>query len=195
MSKESLDEKGPGLYHNINMKRKRGEKMRKKGEKRAPSAKEFEKAAKTAKEERELCHSKDHDCATMVEHPQWGKGKPILRSHAIPDDNGYVEWYDVQFKHVIEEKVMAEDMTILYMGSHNKEDGHEDPKKMNKVEYMSAVVMILILKSPISEYYWVSIADKDFPFLGIIEHTNLLPKENYDEKNILYITNYVEDDN
>ena len=68
-------------------------------------------------------------------------------------------------------------------------------EKMNKVEYMSAVVMILILKSPISEYYWVSIADKDFPFLGIIEHTNLLPKENYDEKNILYITNYVEEDN
>ena len=54
----------------------------------------------------------------MVEHPQWGKGKPILRSHAIPDDNGYVEWYDVQFKHGIEEKVMAEDMKILYMGGH-----------------------------------------------------------------------------
>ena len=60
----------------------------------------------TDDEIRELCHSKDHDCATMVEHPQWGKGKPILRSHAIPDDNGYVEWYDVQFKHGIEEKVM-----------------------------------------------------------------------------------------
>ena len=69
----------------------------------------------TDDEIRELCHSKDHDCATMVEHPQWGKGKPILRSHAIPDDNGYVEWYDVQFKHGIEEKVMAEDMKILYM--------------------------------------------------------------------------------
>ena len=50
-------------------------------------------------------------------------------------------------------------------------------EKMNKVQYMSAVVMILILKNPISNYYWLSIADKDFPFLGIIEHTNLLPKE------------------
>ena len=70
---------------------------------------------------RELCHSKDHDCATMVEHPQWGKGKPILRSHAIPDDNGHVEWYDVQFKHGIEEKVMAEDMRIVFSEAH-----HED---------------------------------------------------------------------
>ena len=75
----------------------------------------------TDDEIRELCHSKDHDCATMVEHPQWGKGKPILRSHAIPDDNGYVEWYDVQFKHGVEEKVMAEDMRIIFSEAH-----HED---------------------------------------------------------------------
>ena len=46
---------------------------------------------------RELCHSKDHDCATVVEHPVWGKGKPVHGSHAIPDDEGFVEWYDVQF--------------------------------------------------------------------------------------------------
>ena len=59
----------------------------------------------TDDEIRELCHSKDHDCATVVEHPEFGKGKPILKSHAIPDDDGYVEWYDVQFKHGIEEKV------------------------------------------------------------------------------------------
>ena len=50
-----------------------------------------------------LCHSKDHDCATVVEHPVWGRGKPIEWSHAIPDDNGFVEWYDVQFKHGVEE--------------------------------------------------------------------------------------------
>ena len=68
-------------------------------------------------------------------------------------------------------------------------------EKMNKVQYMSAVVMILILKNPISNYYWLSIADKDFPFLGIIEHTNLLPKEKYNNNNIVYITNYVEEDN
>ena len=80
----------------------------------------------TDDEIRELCHSKDHDCATMVEHPQWGKGKPILRSHAIPDDNGYVEWYDVQFKHGIEEKVMADEMRIVFSEAHPEED--KEPK-------------------------------------------------------------------
>ena len=55
----------------------------------------------TDEEIRELCHSKDHDCATVVEHPVWGKGKPLHSSHAVPDDDGYVAWYDVTFKHGI----------------------------------------------------------------------------------------------
>ena len=95
----------------------------------------------TDDEIRELCHSKDHACATMVEHPQWGKGKPILRSHAIPDDNGYVEWYDVQFKHGIEEKVMAEDMKILYMSGH-KEDEHDTVPK-TKAGIINAMNMMI----------------------------------------------------
>ena len=85
----------------------------------------------TDEEIRALCHSKDHDCATVVEHPVWGRGKPILRSHAIPDDNGYVEWYDVQFKHGIEEKVMAEDMDIISESQHNKEEEDMPKTKMD----------------------------------------------------------------
>ena len=80
----------------------------------------------TDDEIRDLCHSKDHDCATVVEHPIWGKGKPIHGSHAIPTDDGYVEWYDVQFKHGVEEKVMAEDMKIIVSEGHHKEE--EMPK-------------------------------------------------------------------
>jgi hypothetical protein len=48
------DKKKPGLYANIHAKRERiaagsGEKMRKPGEKGAPSAKAFKDSAKTAK--------------------------------------------------------------------------------------------------------------------------------------------------
>ena len=45
---------GAGLYANIHAKRKRGGKMRKKGAKGAPSAKDFANAARTAKEELDL---------------------------------------------------------------------------------------------------------------------------------------------
>jgi hypothetical protein len=39
----------PGLYANIHAKRKRGDKMRKPGDKNAPTAQAFKDAAKTAK--------------------------------------------------------------------------------------------------------------------------------------------------
>ena len=88
--------------------------------KKKKNGKEMEEGY-TDEEIRALCHSKDHDCATVVEHPVWGKGKPVHGSHAIPDDEGFVEWYDVQFKHGIEEKVMAEDMEIMVSEAHHEE--------------------------------------------------------------------------
>ena len=48
---DDLKEKGKGLYYNINKKRKEGRAMRKKGEKGAPKASDFERAAQTAKEQ------------------------------------------------------------------------------------------------------------------------------------------------
>ena len=89
----------------------------------------------TDDELRELCHSKDHNCALVVEHPEWGRGKPIHGSHALPDDEGNVEWYDVQFKHGIERKVMAEDVEVLKMGHHMGEDEmDEDEDHMEEGE-------------------------------------------------------------
>ena len=69
-------------------------------------------------DERAECHSKRHDCATVVWHPEFGIGKPIYESHAVPTDEGFVEWYDVEFKHGIEKEVMAEDMEIMQMAEH-----------------------------------------------------------------------------
>lgn len=83
----------------------------------------------TDDEIRELCHSKDHNCAVTVIHPQWGKGKPVYESHAIPDDEGNVEWYDVQFKHGLEKKVPASDMEIIEESSHNA-NKNKKPEKM-----------------------------------------------------------------
>ena len=93
----------------------------------------------TDDELRALCHSKDHDCATVVEHPEFGRGKPILKSHALPDDNGYVEWYDVQFKHGIEEKVYAKDMNIISEDEH-KSNENAKPEKMKKDELITAMM-------------------------------------------------------
>jgi hypothetical protein len=98
----------------------------------------------TDEEVRELCHSKDHDCAITVNHPEWGLGKPVYESHAIPDEDGNVEWYDVQFKHGIEEKVPAADMEIMMTEKHKKKtedasnDEEDDGEGMDKVDPKAA---------------------------------------------------------
>jgi len=56
---DKLDEKGKGLWHNIHMKRKRGERMRKKGEKGAPTAAQM----KRAKGEQTEAYDIGHDYA------------------------------------------------------------------------------------------------------------------------------------
>ena len=82
---------------------------------------------------RAMCHSKDHDCATYVDHPEFGLGKPVYESHAMPDENGHVAWYDVEFAHGIEEQVPVEDMQILQTEAHNG-NGKKPMKKKEPIE-------------------------------------------------------------
>ena len=91
-------------------------------EEESEDPKEMKSEGFTEEEVRALCHSKDHDCATIIEHPEFGLGKPVHGSHAIPDDNGFVEWYDVEFKHGIEKKVYVEGVKVIASESHMKED-------------------------------------------------------------------------
>ncbi|MCH7642388.1 MAG: NAD(P)/FAD-dependent oxidoreductase [Chloroflexi bacterium] len=65
-------------------------------------------------------------------------------------------------------------------------------KKLSGVEYMGAVVLILEMTHPLTSVYWMNIADHEVPFLGIIEHTNLMPAEMYGGSNVLYLTNYLD---
>ena len=51
-------------------------------------------------------------------HSKWGIGKPIYESHAVPTDDGYVAWYDVEFDHGIEREVPTEDMTVYTTEKH-----------------------------------------------------------------------------
>jgi protoporphyrinogen oxidase len=65
-------------------------------------------------------------------------------------------------------------------------------KRLTDVHYLAAVVVVLELDRPLTDFYWMNIADPDVPFLGLIEHTNMLPNEWYSGKYILYLTNYLD---
>ncbi len=42
--------------------------------------------------------------------------------------------------------------------------------------------------------YWLSINDPGFPFLAAVEHTNLMPAEDYGGRHLLYLGNYLPQD-
>jgi len=62
--------------------------------------------------------------------------------------------------------------------------------KLTKVDYLAAVVLILVLDRSLSNKYWLSVADDTLPFVGIIEHTNMIDRSLYGNKHIVYLTNY-----
>lgn len=62
-----------------------------------------------------------HDCATHVQHEQWGAGECISGEHTLEeqeDGTAIVTHYDVMFEHGIEHDVAVEDLEILAEKSH-----------------------------------------------------------------------------
>jgi len=66
--------------------------------------------------------------------------------------------------------------------------------RLGGLAYEAAVVALLQLDRPLSDIYWLNIADPDMPFTGIIEHTNFMPPEDYGGKRYVYLSKYLEPD-
>jgi hypothetical protein len=123
----NLDEAKPGLYANINAKRKRieagsGERMRKPGSKGAPSASDFKDAAKTANEEVELQEANHREFASQ------GKMHPDMAKHmSVGDEHDY---YEPKTGDKVSGKVMHKSATEVHM---KQTHDSYDPKKKGSV--------------------------------------------------------------
>jgi hypothetical protein len=72
-----------------------------------------------------------HDCATHVEHAEFGEGRCIPEMHTIEEISegvGYVTHYDIMFEHGIEQNVPVESLRILA----SEEHGHTPKKSMKE---------------------------------------------------------------
>ena len=61
---------------------------------------------------------------------------------------------------------------------------------LESVRYLSAVLVILVLDRPLTAKYWLNVADRALPFVGVIEHTNMIDRSLYGGHHIVYLTNY-----
>ena len=62
---------------------------------------------------------------------------------------------------------------------------------LGQVKYHAAILIVMVLKQPLSHIYWMNISGYDTPFLAIIEHTNFVDRSHYGGKHIVYLSNYL----
>lgn len=61
--------------------------------------------------------------------------------------------------------------------------------RLGAIDYLANVCVVLELTKSLSELYWMNINDPDFPFVGIIEHSNF---DKIDpQKHIVYLSRYL----
>lgn len=63
--------------------------------------------------------------------------------------------------------------------------------KLRSIEYLANVCLVLELSQNLSDIYWLNVNDPDFPFVGVIEHTNFQPIETYGGRHIVYLSKYL----
>lgn len=63
--------------------------------------------------------------------------------------------------------------------------------ELNRIEYIGNICLVLELKHPLSETYWLNVNDPSFPFVGVIEHTNFEKSETYGGRHIIYLSKYL----
>jgi protoporphyrinogen oxidase len=50
--------------------------------------------------------------------------------------------------------------------------------------------LVLALDRRLTDVYWIGVNEPDYPFLALVEHTNMLAPEDYGGRHLVYLGNY-----
>jgi protoporphyrinogen oxidase len=67
-------------------------------------------------------------------------------------------------------------------------------ERLSKIPFLANTCLVLQLDRSLSDTYWLNINDPNFPFVGIIEHTNFEAPETYKGSHIVYLSKYLPED-
>jgi protoporphyrinogen oxidase len=62
---------------------------------------------------------------------------------------------------------------------------------LERIRYLANVCLVLELDRPLSKTYWLNVNEPDFPFVGVIEHTNFESAATYHGRHIVYLSKYL----
>ena len=64
--------------------------------------------------------------------------------------------------------------------------------RLEKIRYLGNTCLTLELDRSLSDTYWMNVNDPEFPFVGVIEHTNFEPASSYGGNKIIYLSKYLQ---
>lgn len=67
----------------------------------------------------------------------------------------------------------------------------DEAQRLADLKFQGAMVAVLKLDRALTDYYWINVNDYSVPFGGVIEHTNLIPKERYGGYHLVYLSRYI----
>ncbi len=70
----------------------------------------------------------------------------------------------------------------------------KERQSLQNIHYQAILCMVVVMDRPLSSTYWLNIGDRSIPFTGVIEQTNFVPKEDYDNQYVAYLFNYLPQD-
>lgn len=62
---------------------------------------------------------------------------------------------------------------------------------IRSIEYIAVVCVVLKLRQPVTDAFWINVNDARTPFNGFIEYTNLNPRVDAHQPHILYVPFYL----
>ena len=68
-------------------------------------------------------------------------------------------------------------------------------ERLDKIQYQGVVNVILVLKKPLSDIFWLNIGDTSIPFGLVVEITNLIGTEKFRGRSVVYLSHYQSTDN
>ncbi|MFJ6381008.1 NAD(P)/FAD-dependent oxidoreductase [Kitasatospora sp. NPDC092039] len=64
-------------------------------------------------------------------------------------------------------------------------------RRLRSVPYLANLCLVLENRRALSDTYWLNVTDPAFPYVGVIEHTNLDAPDRYGGRHLVYLSKYL----
>ncbi|MGW9132900.1 NAD(P)/FAD-dependent oxidoreductase [Streptomyces sp. NPDC055681] len=64
-------------------------------------------------------------------------------------------------------------------------------RRLREIRYLANVCLVLENNRRLSDTYWLNVNDPSFPYVGVIEHTNMDSPSRYGNRHVVYLSKYL----